>query len=170
MRTARTFWTLIVVGLMALCVPLMSARPSVSSTSATPEQVQALLQGSWLLTITPEPGPVTIPPFRGLMTYTADGGVVETDTAPIAAVVPGYSATAGHGAWAARGDEFVSTVVKLAVDGNGQFAGFVRIQGTVKLNPARDGYGGSGKVEVLNSSGAVVASGNATIQATGIRA
>jgi hypothetical protein len=170
MRTARTFWTLGVVGLIALCVPLMSARPSVSSTSATPEQVQALLQGSWLLTITPEPGIVTIPPFRALMTYTADGSVVETDTAPVGAVVSGYTATAGHGAWAARGDAFASTVVKLVVNDSGEFAGFVRLQGAVKLNPTRDGYTGSGKVEVLNASGAVVASGDATIQATRIQA
>jgi hypothetical protein len=170
MRTLRTFWTLTVIGLMALCVPLMGARPSVSSISATPAQVQALLQGSWLLTITPVPGLVTIPPFRALMTYTADGGVVETDTAAVGAVVPGYSASAGHGAWTARGDEFASTVVKLVVDGNGEFAGFVRLQGAVKLNPAGDGFSGSGKVEVLNSSGAVVGSGNATLQATRIRA
>jgi hypothetical protein len=170
MRTARTFWTLTGVALVALCVPLLGARPSVSSTSATPEQVQALLQGSWLLTITPAPGVVTIPPFRALMTYTADGGVVETDTASIRAVAPGYSATAGQGAWAARGDEFASTVVKLVVDENGQFAGSVRIQAAVKLNAARDGYTGSGKVEVLNRSDVVIGSGDATVEATRIGA
>src|SRR5262249_15832824 len=110
-RKKGTLWTLVVVGLVALSVPFLGARPSVSSTSATAAQVQGLLQGSWLLTITPAPGVVTIPPFRALMTYTADGGVVETDTASIEAVVSGYSATSGQGAWASRGDEFASTVV-----------------------------------------------------------
>ncbi len=104
------------------------------------------------------------------MTYTAEGGLIETDTAAIGAVLPGYSATAGHGAWAARDDEFASTVVKLVVDRNGQFVGSLRIQGAIKLNPALDGYSGTGKLELLNPSGAVVTSGAATLQATRIRA
>jgi hypothetical protein len=62
MRTTRTYWTAAVICLMTLCATWMSARSGMSSTSATPEQVQALLQGSWLLTVTPAPGLITIRP------------------------------------------------------------------------------------------------------------
>jgi hypothetical protein len=170
MRTTRACWTVAAISLIAVYTTFVSARSGVSSIRATPEQAKALVQGSWLLTITPAPGLITIPPFRALMTYTADGGVIETDTAAIAAVLPGYSATTGHGAWAERGDEFASTVVKLVLDRNGQFVGTLRIQGAARLNPALDGYSGSGKLEVLNSSGVVVTSGAAMLQATRIRA
>jgi hypothetical protein len=104
------------------------------------------------------------------MTYTADGGLIETDTAVIATVAPGYATTPGHGAWVERGGEFTATAVKLVVDKNGQFVGTLRIQGVTKLNPALDGYSGSGKLELLNPNGVAVTSGAATLQVIRIRA
>ena len=95
------------------------------------------LEGTWLFTITPAPGPV--PPFQGLITFDEAGIADETiaalhaNSAPL--LPPGlmFNASDGYGAWnRQRGshDTFEFVFLHLLFDPNGFHVGFLKVRGT----------------------------------------
>ncbi len=96
------------------------------------------LEGTWLFTITPAPGPV--PPFQGLITFDEAGIADETiaalhaNSAPL--LPPGlmFNASDGYGAWdrqrGSHDDTFEFVFFKLLFDPNGFHVCFLKVQGT----------------------------------------
>lgn len=124
------------------------------------------LSGSWLVTTTPLGGP---PPFQGLITFDAGGGLVASAQGDILLnAPPGVPpiATAGHGAWARTGQrEFLFTFRQLYYDADGGFQGGAKIRMAVNLNRAGNEWSGQLTVDYLDSDGNVVFSGAGTAQA-----
>src|SRR5438552_15189182 len=102
--TGRRKFTFLMAGTAVIIVALFSAQPN---AGAAPDNQH--LTGSWLLTVNltnPPPG-VTFLSYKTLMTFTADGSVLETS------LLPG-TASAGHGHGAsersAKGELAVSAI------------------------------------------------------------
>jgi hypothetical protein len=164
--TQRVVRALVVVGVLALSLTVRDARSGGSGISQAAVPASGSLQGSWLITVTPEPGPGVPPPFQALMTYTAEGGLIQTDVTTGAV---GLKTTAGHGEWVQKDREYAYNFVKLLLDEYGQFVGTVRARETGTLNPTADSYSGSGKIELVADDGTVIGSYTGASQATRIR-
>lgn len=166
MKTQRAVMTLMILGAMVVFVAVRAARSSIASTSATPEQIQSALQGSWLITVTPTQGPLAPSPYRELITVTPNGGVVETDTA---LAVRGFTATPGHGAAAQKELDYSMTFVKLVADSASKYAGLIKYREAGKIDPSLDSYKGTGRADLLSTSGTVLLSYTATVEATRVK-
>lgn len=126
------------------------------------------LQGSWVVTVTPAQSPsgLSLQSYKALITFTEDGGVMETAVLPPSLPQP---ATAGHGEWTKTGmRSFAFTYVKLLSDGQGNFTGTMRVSESLEPSLSLDDYRGVGKVEILDPTGKVTASFDTTTQATRI--
>jgi hypothetical protein len=165
MRTPRTIFAVLVVIPLTLFLAVRAARPSVGS-SATPEQIQTALQGSWLVTVTPATGALAPAPYQSLITVGANGGLVETDTA---IALKGFSASPGHGAAAQTDLGYSMTFLKLVADSNAKLVGKIKYRETGKLDPTLDSYKGMGRADLLSTSGTVLITYTATIEATRVK-
>ena len=96
------------------------------------------LEGTWLFTITPAPGPV--PPFQILQSHHAGNTVTQTSglfhahtaTGTLAAVFP-FNFSDIHGTWEKeRGNTFTTTLLQLVFDPmTRDHVGFLRVRGTI---------------------------------------
>ena len=122
------------------------------------------LEGSWLYTVSfPNPPGAPIV-FQGLETYAAGGGYSEADEL---SVMPGYLATAGHGAWKlieGRG-AFLLTYVNLTYDAFGNATGSSKVRQSARMDNQGKTYSGSGDFTYYDLNGNVVFTDTFTITA-----
>jgi hypothetical protein len=161
----KTFLTFILAGMLSVFAGAATAQ-----TESAPDHESNQIVGSWLVTVTPEGAPV---PFRGLITFTQDGGVIASAQGDVLLdAPPGVPpvATAGHGAWVRTGRTFRFTFRQIFSNADGTYAGGAKISHSVRLNAGGNGWTGSLSVEIYDADGNVVFSGTGTETAVRIRA
>ncbi len=133
------------------------------------------LEGSWKAVVTATDPPL-LPPLKVLLTFTRDGGVVETrrlynPESPFGPLL----FTPGHGAWERTADDqFAATVVDFfqAAPNNpaadGTVLGEEEVRYRVTLDPAGENLNGQLIGEIKDSEGNVVFTFSANVRATRI--
>ena len=129
------------------------------STSVLAQKKNKLV-GSWQAVVTPTSIP--IPAFPGMLTFTSDGGVIETDAGP-----PNTKLfTAGHGEWERIQDrQYAISYVQLRYDETGKFEGFIKVRITANFNDKMDEFNGQLAVEVTDPNSVVLLSGKGDVKA-----
>jgi hypothetical protein len=122
------------------------------------------IEGSWKARVTVAPGPGAGPPFDALVTYSAGGGLVESDS-----LFPPSIVSAGHGSWEFAGRTFNNTFIKLMFNPQGQFTGTIKVREKITLSFTKNEYTGAGKADFLDPAGNLLVSVDFTTQATRIR-
>jgi len=149
--TSRLRFGLAALALVGLTVAVRAQQPSDDSPS---------LPGSWSVIVTPSDG---TPRFQSLVTFHADGGLIETDTA--STFVP-----VGHGVWSKTGDrEFSTTLVQLVSNSRGVLDTTVKVRETLTVNEAGDSYTGRFRSQVTDRTGKVRYTGTGTQIGTRMR-
>lgn len=128
---------------VTVCATLISAGAVLGPGSSVGAQKQsasygapatAKLSGTWQATVTRvSPAPGVPPTFRSLMTFTSDGGMLETSNTGTALRGP------AHGAWIRTGKRrFSTSMVLFRFDpATGAFAGTQEINRTMVIAPDR---------------------------------
>lgn len=122
-------------------------REPVDSAEATQR-----LEGAWLLDVTPtsiEVGPLQ-PPFKGVLSFTREGGVVGSDTSVLP---PGIKATFPVGEWARIGNREFSMTFVLLLSSDGQFAGTSKLRSTLQLSENGETFTGEWRADVTDPGG-----------------
>jgi hypothetical protein len=121
------------------------------------------IEGTWLSTVTTG-GSGAPPPFQALVTFTAGGGLVETDqsTSP-------SQRSAGQGTWVRTDDDQVrARFLAFLFDDSGHPQGTLIVPFTVRLSEEEEEDGetlaGAGTFQIVDLTGKVVASGSFTLQ------
>jgi hypothetical protein len=130
----------------------------------------ASLAGSWQLTLSTISATVrAAAPTRGLATFTADGSLVETDSAeasPVAVTARGASAESpGHGIWQpgpALGT-YYAQFINLLVTPNGVFQGKKTVTITVTLDATGNHFAGSYQYQTTGPAGEITGNGSGAI-------
>jgi len=125
------------------------------------------LTGSWLITVTrtDENAP---PPFKALVTFTEDGGLVIAVQGDVTTDPP-FVNSPGHGAWVKTGKRtFVMTFLQLSYTLDGRLLGIVKVRQTMNLNETGTEWSGPSIIEVTDSDGNPVFSGGGPAHATRI--
>ena len=126
------------------------------------------LEGSWLVTVTPN----GTPPFKGLITFNNGGGLIASAQGDILLnPPPGVPpvATAGHGVWEKTGNRrYAFTFIQILYGSDGSYQGEVKIRRKITLNNSGSRWSGQLQSEIFDADGNVVFSGSGTEQATRI--
>jgi hypothetical protein len=123
------------------------------------------LEGAWKTAIALhiKGGP---PPFSGLITFAAGGGLVDTEQIDLA-----EGGTPGIGSWASTGaDTFALQFYKLLVDNKGNLLTTVRFRLTGHLTADQNAFTSSGTFAGFDPSGKQIFSGTIDIHGTRIEA
>jgi hypothetical protein len=116
------------------------------------------IEGTWLSTVTTA-GSSAPPPFQALVTFTARGGLVETDqsTSP-------SQRSAGQGSWARADDGQVrARFLAFLFDASGP-RGTLTVRFTVRLGEDGETLAGAGTFQAVDLTGKVLDSGSLTLQ------
>jgi hypothetical protein len=117
------------------------------------------IEGTWLATVTTG-GSGAPPPFQALVTFTAGGGLVETDQS-----TPPSQRSAGQGTWACSDDDQVHAgFLAFLFDASGHPQGTLIVRFTVRLSEDGTALTGAGTFQVVDLTGQVVDSGSFTLQ------
>ena len=124
---------------------------TVNSSQAAKGIGSQALEGSWDINLTSASG--AVPPFNEFITFTSNGGMVETNNA-----FPPSVASPGHGTWRyAGGQTFHFTFYKMLFLGpQGQFTGRLRVRGSIVLESPDSWTGLPATVDILDPQGNVV--------------
>jgi hypothetical protein len=126
------------------------------------EHKQKTLVGSWWS----EVQPTVMPPFLGLGTFTADGGVINTTSLSLASPLE----SPGHGRWIQTGPRtFAITFFTLSADSTGAVLWTFKVGGTVQLSKDGDEFTGVFRVDVFEPGGSLVGSDTGTVHSTRIQ-
>ncbi len=131
--------------LAVLFCPLAApAEPSEEETSSVDRRLN--LQGTYLVTVTPEEGT----PFLSLMTFTRTGEVLEESN------TPGIR-TVGHGQWVrAGGRRFTRTFIIFRFDAMRQFTGTGLNTATVELSEEGKTFRAAARTALYDADGQLV--------------
>ena len=126
--------------------------------------------GTWLARVSPDPAPPgappSPPPFAELLTFAADGTVLQTD-----AGFPPFAASPGHGSWVFVSRGVVdATYLKFLFDQQGQVAGAVQVKMRITLSSAGDAWSGTDEVRFLDPEGNVLVTSTGLSQASRVAA
>jgi len=129
------------------------------AAAATPADSTQLFVGTWMLLNTP--AQAEIPPFYELITFHADGTVVQTESDLTG---PPFPATVGHGVWrrvSGPGLVLNYTVVHLVYDPTTFLPlGTIKVVGRGVLGKDGNTFSGQVKATVYDLHGAVLFQGN----------
>ena len=151
-------WRHAALPLLALVTALTVSRQA-SWGQTKQAAIPSTLEGTWNVTVTPDPR--MGPPFPALVTFTSNGGLVVSDK-----LGPGV----GQGAWAQSGDHtFNYTILKLSFDSKGQFVGTLKVRQAITVNETFDALSGPSKVDFFDPAGKRTFSGPESIQGTRMR-
>jgi hypothetical protein len=160
--TARLAQTA-VLGLVLVAAVLISivAIPErgLGRTSAAAAQTIApawWLSGTWVVTVTREnPPPNARPTFESLMTFTRDGGMLETSNTGTALRGP------AHGAWVRIGPrQFATSMILFRFDpASGAFLGTQQVHRTMTLSRDQMRFTASSVAEQYNPDGSLAIGG-----------
>ncbi len=114
---------------------------------ASPGAGAHALEGSWIVRLSPTSGQ---PQFDGFITFSAGGGIVESNTFPFFQL--GLTASPGHGTWASAGhNSFPLTFIKFLFTPHGDPAGTLKVTGTITYSPANDTWSGPATVAICDT-------------------
>jgi hypothetical protein len=156
MKTKRLIATIALGVMVALCV-------ATTAQAQNGNSIKRAIEGSWKAKVTVAPGPGAPPPVDALVTYSAGGGLVESDN-----LFPPSVVTAGHGSWEYAGRSFNNTFVKLMFNAQGQPTGTIKVREKITLGINRNEYTGAGVAELFDPAGNLLLSLPFTTQATRI--
>jgi hypothetical protein len=135
------------------------------------------LAGSWETTITAVEPP-GLPPFRGLITFTRDGEVLESRRlyVPFTPFGP-ILETTGHGAWERQGHRDFAVTFRFLLQAapnntdfpNGDDLGTDRIRMRLRTSSGGDALAGTFQSEVRDAQGNVIFTARGTVAGTRIR-
>ena len=113
--------------------------------------------GAWFSTVTP----TVIPPFVGLGTFTADGGMVNTTSLSLGSPLE----SPGHGQWVRTGrDTYDVTFFTVTADAAGNHILTSKVRGKLRLSADGNEFTGVFQVDVFDPSGALLGSDTGTIR------
>ncbi len=151
MKTKKIMITCLVAGLLAAFFIVVNAQNGLGGNQLFPNArnqggSNALL-GSWKVRLTPGSGQAQ---FDELMTFSAGGGIVESNNYPFNQL--GLTASAGHGTWNyAGGQSFPFTFIKFLYTLQGEAAGTLKVTGTITYSPASDSWSGPATVAICDN-------------------
>lgn len=107
------------------------------------------LEGGWKVRITA----TALPPLDELITFSAGGGIVETNNFPFHRLEPQpLAAGPGHGTWKYNGRQrFSFTFIKFLFLPNGDAAGTLKVIGEITYSPANDTWSGPATVTTCDT-------------------
>ena len=151
---------------LALCFSLLPATVFGQSDEGSRHH---LIVGSWKINFVSPTNPPQFQPIPGVITFTSDGTVVESDGGEVApTVIPGVPTqygTAGHGVWKRREDgEVVLKLIEIFVFGNNTLSATGTLKFRLKLDEDDDAFFGSGTFEFVDPNGNVLASGSENLE------
>ncbi|MBV8201720.1 MAG: hypothetical protein JOZ15_13950 [Acidobacteria bacterium] len=161
---------------LALAALLLAGAPQLSAQEAAPLEgdgdaaqsaaaAARLFTGTWMAYVTPDT-PV-VPPFYELITFHADGTLVETESDLTA---PPFSGTVGQGVWRGSpsgGPVITYTEIHLEYDpATGAPIGTLELVGRVVLGKDGNTLSGETKATVYDLKGNVLFQGNGPITGT----
>lgn len=171
MIAKRMILALIVVTIVATSTTTTGADQSEDAASVgkvIPTAKVKALTGSWTATIS-APG---FPPFKALMTFNEDGGMIVSQATIVPFPPPLGRAvfSAGHGEWdKIRNGEFSFTFVALIHDENAIFLGTSRVSGNIEFDGAMEAFSATARVADLDPNGDVIFAFDASIHGERIR-
>ncbi len=111
------------------------------------QEFQSLV-GAWVMQVGTPPGPT----FTALETFSAGGGSVESNNGP-----GGRGPGSGHGSWVRTGHrQFLSTLVRLNYDSDGNFTGTTKVRRSITLNRNGDEFTGRDNVDLFDPAGNLI--------------
>src|SRR5262249_41248618 len=94
------------------------------------------------------------PPFKALVTFTADGGLLGDKQGDVCDC---GVATSGHGAWARTTErQFSFTFLQLGYDFQGNLTGTAKVRASVTLNSSADPLSGEFRLDVSAPDGSLL--------------
>jgi hypothetical protein len=156
---------------LALCFSVLPA--TVFGQSDKEGSRHHLIVGAWKINFVSQTSPPQFQPIPGVITFTSDGTVVESDGGEVApTVIPGVPTqygTAGHGVWKRREDgEVVLKLLEIFVFGNNTLSATGTLKFRLKLDDD-DAFFGSGTFEFVDPNGNVLASGAENLEGKRIK-
>jgi hypothetical protein len=113
--------------------------------------------GAWFSTVTP----TLIPPFVGLGTFTADGGLINTTSLSLGA--PAESP--GHGRWIRTGRRtYDVTFFTLSADAAGNHTVTSKVRAKLRLSADGNQFAGVFQVDIFDPNGGLLGSDTGTIR------
>ena len=162
-RESLTIWRRSRSLAAAVCLMAFTGLTATQFSNAQGGAVAPRIEGTWLVTVTPAGG--VPPPFPSLVTYSAGGGMVVTDSS-----FPPAQGNVYQGTWVRKGNQFEFTFLGFQYDSAGVHSGYVRVFETVTLEQSGDAYNGAGTFQLLDLNQNVVFSEGDTTHATRINA
>ncbi|MGB7924501.1 MAG: hypothetical protein WCF57_14765 [Pyrinomonadaceae bacterium] len=138
------------------------APPAQAANSSTPQAASATavepIIGSWEATFTSVERPLPYPPIPALLTFTADGTVVETDGSLIVPVVnpdePTLYASPSHGVWRKIGTNLYEVKFEsMFVNSEAKFLARGVVTARIRIDPPGDTFRGTDTFQVFNPDG-----------------
>jgi hypothetical protein len=106
------------------------------------------LEGSWKVRLTPSAPQAQ---FDELMTFSAGGGIVESNNYPFFQL--GLTAGIGQGTWSYAGRQsFPFTFIKFLYTPTGQAAGTLKVTGVIIYSPSDDTWSGPATVAICDTT------------------
>jgi hypothetical protein len=156
---------------IALLATLAATTPAVASDAGP------LLEGSWAMTITATE-PAGLPPFKGLITFTRDGDVLESRRpyvpfTPFGPVIE----SSGHGAWTRTGRRQIAVVFQFLLQAapnnpvftNGEDLGTDNIRLQLVRSQSGDSFTGTFRSAAKDADGNVVFEARGTVTGSRLR-
>jgi hypothetical protein len=125
--------------------------------------------GAWTIKFVSPTSPPQFQPIPGVITFTSDGTVLESDGGEVApTVIPGVPTqygTAGHGVWkCGEYGEVTLKLIEVFVFPDDTLSATGTLKFTLKLNANGDAFAGSGTFKFIDPKGNVLASGTEDLQ------
>jgi hypothetical protein len=118
--------------------------------------------GAWFSRVTP----TVIPPFVGLGTFTADGGLINTTSLSLGFPLE----SPGHGQWVRAGrDRYDLTFFTVSADTAGNHILTSKVRAKLRLSADGDEFTGVFQVDVFDPNGGLLASDTGTVKSTRIK-
>ena len=120
------------------------------------------LVGAWFNTVTPD----TLPPFVGLGTFSADGGLTNISSVSLGSA----NESPGYGQWVKKGpDTYAATFFTIASDDDGHHVLTYKVRASVRLSANGDEFAGDFQVDVFDPDGNVLGSDTGKVAGTRIK-
>lgn len=125
--------------------------------------------GAWNIRFVSPTNPPQFQPIPGVITFTSDGTVLESDGGEVApTVIPGVPTqygTAGHGVWERNGDgSFLLKIIEVFVFGDNTLSATGTLKFKLRLDADDDYFSGPGTFKFVDPKGNVLASGTEDLQ------
>jgi hypothetical protein len=130
--------------------------------------------GTWKIMFVSPTKPPQFQPIPGVITFTSDGTVLESDGGEVApTVIPGVPTqygTTGQGVWRCEGDgDFLLKIIEVFVFGDNTLSATGTLKFKIKLNADGDYFSGPGTFKFVDPKGSLLASGTEDLRGRRIK-